>query len=439
MILAPGEAVERYVVEAVLGEGGMAIVYRVRHVQLDTVHALKVLTLTHPNVRERFLQEGRVQATLRHTNVVSVTDVLEVNGAPALLMELIDGPSLADWIATTRPGLELAEAVFRGVVAGVAEAHRRGMVHRDLKPANVLLASVDGALVPKVADFGLVKLVSEDRASPFGATRSGMPMGTPAYMAPEQIRDAKRVDARADVFSLGCILYELVCHQPPFVGADLLELLTAVGNARFTPPESLKPSLPLRFRTAISECLRVDLDRRLQDCASLLQVLTTGVVTPVPTPPPPPRRPAPRHRWWGAAIGCAAVLAVVGAASLLAAAAWIGAGTVVEVVPDTGGSAEAPPEALAPDRSRACDTQVDHVIGYVKVNGPIAPPRGTWRPTSTRVVYANPPREEDGWAWPTAVVCELPRGARVRLDEPIVKLGGAGQWIPIVGTAIELP
>ncbi|MEQ1508423.1 MAG: protein kinase, partial [Myxococcota bacterium] len=149
-VLADGETVERYTVASLLGEGGMAEVYLVHHVTLQTRHALKVLTLTGPTLHDRLVAEGRVQAQLRHSNVVAVTDVLDVKGMPALVMEYVDGPDLARWIRSHRPDAATAEALFRGVVAGVAAAHDAGHVHRDLKTANVLVATgPTGELVPK--------------------------------------------------------------------------------------------------------------------------------------------------------------------------------------------------------------------------------------------------------------------------------------------------
>jgi serine/threonine protein kinase len=140
-MLEPGQTHDRYSVEAMIGRGGMAVVYRVRHTSLGSHHALKVLTLGGPGVRERLMQEGRLQAQLRHPNIVAVTDVLEVGGNPALVLELVDGPTLDGWLdANPRPPLDIAEAMFRGVVNAVHAAHARGLVHRDLKPANVLLA-----------------------------------------------------------------------------------------------------------------------------------------------------------------------------------------------------------------------------------------------------------------------------------------------------------
>ena len=160
-----GRSIDRYVVAGQIGEGGMATVYLVRHATLGTDHALKVLSIGSRSIRDRLIQEGRLQATLNHTNIVSVTDVLAVDGAPGLLMELIAGPALDTWLAHYRPSLEESLAIFRGICAGVGYAHSKGLVHRDLKPANVMLQITDTELIPKVTDFGLAKALDADSSS----------------------------------------------------------------------------------------------------------------------------------------------------------------------------------------------------------------------------------------------------------------------------------
>lgn len=196
MVLETGQTVERFTVEAKLGEGGMAAVYRVRHNTLGSYHALKLLKVANPDIKRRLVEEGRVQASLHHPNIVAVTDVLVVDGQPGLLMELVDGPTLEEWLWSNRPTLEQAEALFRGVVAGVGRAHRAGLVHRDLKPGNILLDVADGMVIPKVTDFGLAKILADEDGG-HSQTRSGVTLGTPQFMAPEQIRNAKSVDQRA--------------------------------------------------------------------------------------------------------------------------------------------------------------------------------------------------------------------------------------------------
>ncbi|MFN7144910.1 MAG: serine/threonine-protein kinase, partial [Myxococcota bacterium] len=270
-MLRPGQVVDRYIVEEELGRGGMATVYRVRHDALGSLHALKVLTVEDPADRQRLLQEGRTQASLRHPNIVAVTDIVDIEGRPALVLEFVPGLSLDAWLRANRPSLAEAERLFRQILAGVSLAHRQGLVHRDLKPANILLDPSGGELVAKVADFGIVKMLRDD--APLLATGTGTTLGTPSYMAPEQIRDSKAVDARTDVFALGCILYELVCGRRAFVGEDILSLFNAIVDGRFEPPERIVPDLPERFGTAIRGCLTTSPNARIQGCEQLGAVL----------------------------------------------------------------------------------------------------------------------------------------------------------------------
>jgi hypothetical protein len=283
----PGQTIERYVIEAELGRGGMAVVYRVRHARLGSLHALKVLTISSAGLQRRLLQEGQAQATLRHPHVVSVTDVIDVHGQPGLVMEYVEGPTLEAWLDDHRPDLAESERIFRAILSAVEAAHAAGLVHRDLKPANVLLAPASGGLIPKVADFGLAKAVEEDHSG-HQATRSGVAMGTPRYMAPEQVRDARRVDRRADVFSLGCILYELVTGEAAFEGPDVLSVFNRVCAGDFRAPEALVPDLPPAVLTAIRGCLVVDAERRIPDCATLRAVLE-GAPYDIPPPSNDPR------------------------------------------------------------------------------------------------------------------------------------------------------
>ena len=321
--LRPGARVDRYRVELPLGEGGMATVYRVRHEVLGTVHALKVLHVDAPRIRERLLSEGRAQASLTHENVVAVTDVLEVADAPALLMEFVDGGTLADVVSGTPLPIPLAMRLFRGVVAGVAAAHARGIIHRDLKPSNVLLALPDdddddwhdgppdwSRAIPKVTDFGLAKVVDDalNHADHAGhRTEAGIAMGTPAYMAPEQIRDARSVDHRADIFSLGAVLYALISGRSPFAGPDRFAVLSNVTSGRYPPLEHFRPRIPKELLDLVASCLAVEPHERLPSADVLLHRTDTlldhlgeeGSTLPVPLRPDPssttwdPDHPAP--------------------------------------------------------------------------------------------------------------------------------------------------
>lgn len=270
--LEVGSCIERYVVERVLGAGGTAMVYLVRHETLGTRHALKVLTITSEGIRNRLITEGRVQGKLKdHPNIVAVYDVLDVQGSPGLVLDYVDGPSLETVLRQYRFGVQDAVLLFEGVLAGVQAAHEVGVAHRDLKPANVLLAETKEGFVPKVTDFGLAKQLVADQD--IRATRQGVAMGTPSYMAPEQIRDAGTVDERADLFSLGCMLYELITRRRTFPGNEVLPIYNAVTRGEYLPPRHFVPDLDPAIDVAIRGCLQVNRDQRIPDCATLREVL----------------------------------------------------------------------------------------------------------------------------------------------------------------------
>ena len=254
--LARGARVESYVVDDVLGRGGMAVVYRVRHSKLGTWHALKVLARHDAGLLRRLVREGRTQARLSHPNVVPVTDLLDVGGMPGLVLPLVEGPSLATLLSLHRPTETDALTLFAGIVAGVAHAHRRAIIHRDLKPTNVLLAVSEEGVRPRVVDFGLAKTPGVGSESVL--TQQGTALGTPAYAAPEQMRDASSADQRADVWSLGCVLYELLSGEQAFVARSPLAALTMME----APPLPALSRVPEPFATLVREMLSVEPERR---------------------------------------------------------------------------------------------------------------------------------------------------------------------------------
>lgn len=264
-----GDRLDRYVIEKILGEGGMATVYLARHQRLRSLHALKVLRIDVPSIKERLLTEGRVQASLRHPNVVAVTDVLDMDGVCALVMEYVEGPGLHEWIDDPHQKRDLDEVLqlFRGIALGVAAAHRAGLVHRDLKPENVLLASSNVGLVAKVTDFGLVKVTAASN------TRSGVMMGTPEYMSPEQIRDSAHVDTRSDLWSLGVMLYELLSGELPFDADESLDVYNRITNLDYVPLEARRPDLPYAVRKTVRQLLQLDPDDRIQTAEEVVAAL----------------------------------------------------------------------------------------------------------------------------------------------------------------------
>jgi serine/threonine protein kinase/tetratricopeptide (TPR) repeat protein len=275
MTLKSGTMVERYIIQGVVGEGAMAVVYRAKHRDLGSMHALKQLTRPDAEIRDRLVQEGRLQSTLNHPNVVSVTDLVEIDGMPALVMEYIAGPTLQQLLKRGPLSLDQIDALASGILRGVAAAHAHGLVHRDLKPGNILVSLTNDALVPKIADFGLAKVL-EHGGEAMMATQTGSSMGTPAYMAPEQIQDSSSVDARADIFALGAILYELVTGARCFDGHKVIPLWRNICAGNYTAITERQPDAPERMVRAIDGALKPELEERIQDVDSLLTTWFEG-------------------------------------------------------------------------------------------------------------------------------------------------------------------
>jgi serine/threonine-protein kinase len=253
-------------VETVLGRGGMGIVFRARHVRLNRPVAIKMLlagAYAQPTERERFRREAEAVASLRHPNVVQVYDVGEVDGHPYFTMEYVDGGSLAQKLTGTPPPARAAAELLTTLAAAVHAAHVAGIVHRDLKPGNVLLAA-DGT--PKVGDFGLARRLDGDS----DLTRTGVAVGTPSYMAPEQV-DGKTdaVGPATDVHALGSILYELLTGRPPFKGETSEETLRQVVSQDPVAPSKLNPRVPRDLETVCLKSLHKSPARRYASAREL--------------------------------------------------------------------------------------------------------------------------------------------------------------------------
>jgi serine/threonine protein kinase len=254
-----GDTISGYTVDTVLGRGASAVVYRVVDSQ-GQFYALKLLSLGDDEAARRLLREGKVQHRLEHPNIVRVIEFLEFEGQPALIMEYVEGPSLRRWIHD-RIEINYREVDFiaQSLLDAVGFAHSEGVIHRDLKPANILLARDGHDWVPKICDFGLVKLHGEHSD---GLTSTGVSMGTPAYMSPEQIIDTKSVDHRSDIFSLASILYELVSDHRAFAAETLTATLARISMGTYKGLDDT--IVPSRMIRAIEAGLIVDVDERPQ-------------------------------------------------------------------------------------------------------------------------------------------------------------------------------
>ena len=256
----------RYTLGSVLGRGGLAEVYSARDDVSGGSVAVKVLHATGPEVVRRLLLEGRAQASLSHANIVGVLDVIDAFGSPALVLERIEGPSLSERLAMGPLSTEEREGIARGLLMGLAAAHSAGLIHRDVKPANLLLHTQDGVLVPKLSDFGLVAVVAPD-PQVTRLTRTGVGLGTPGYLAPEQLIDAKTVDQRADVFAAAVTLFRLFTGKLPFPHRDPQGFLQAVQDA---DAETLAKAVPGARGLLLARCMSPDPARRPADAAALL-------------------------------------------------------------------------------------------------------------------------------------------------------------------------
>ncbi|MFZ5477705.1 MAG: serine/threonine-protein kinase [Myxococcota bacterium] len=283
-MLAPGHLVDRFEVVSLVGRGGMATVYKVRHRTLGTLHALKVLSHVQPELQRRLVNEGIIQAKLRHPGLVAVTDVIEADGSPALLMEYVEGRTLRDRLDGGPLAVGDALRVARQVLEAVGVAHAAGVLHRDLKPGNILL---DVTGTPKVTDFGIAKLLQESTA---GTTIPGMVLGTPGYMAPEQALAPNKTDGRADIYSIGAILYEMLAGVPPFRGGDVVATVVASAKGDYVPLGQRVPGLATEVLDAVARALDQDPEKRFESCEEFEFALQLEDVPrirkPVAGPPP---------------------------------------------------------------------------------------------------------------------------------------------------------
>jgi hypothetical protein len=268
--LQPLPSVPGYEVEAVLGQGGMGVVFRARHLRLGRPVALKMLlagAYAGPTERARFQREAEAAAGLCHPNIVQLYEVGDHEGRPYFTMELVDGGNLSGKLAAAPQPVRWAAELVASLAEAVSVAHGAGIIHRDLKPANILLTA---AGTPKISDFGLARRLEGQDA----LTQSGTTIGTPSYMAPEQVcGTAGPVGPATDVYGLGGILYELLTGRPPFLAGTALETFRQVLAEEPVPPSRLNRRVPRDLETVCLKCLHKEPHRRYPSAAALAEDL----------------------------------------------------------------------------------------------------------------------------------------------------------------------
>jgi serine/threonine protein kinase len=294
-----GEIVGSYRIVSRLGRGGMGEVYVAEHPLLGSRAAVKMLLpemCAHKDIVERFFNEAKAATRIKHPGIVQIFDFgFHSSGSAFLIMELLDGESLSARIRRKRIPPDAATVIGRQVASALAAAHAAGIIHRDLKPDNIFL--VPDPDVPqgervKILDFGIAKLVSSNKN-----TRTGDVFGTPVYMSPEQCQNAAAVDARSDIYSVGCILFEMITGRAPFGGEGVAQLVSAHMFEKPRAPSQVVPGLQATLDAAILRALSKSPDERQQSMAELADELDADVArrrsTPVPVAVPLPETLAP--------------------------------------------------------------------------------------------------------------------------------------------------
>ena len=293
MPLSPGTRLGHYDVTALLGESGMGQVWQATDTQLNRQVALKILPdafAADPDRLARFKREAQILASLNHPNIAAIYGIEEAKGTRALVLELVEGPTLADRISKGPIPLDEALPIAKQIAEALEAAHEAGVIHRDLKPANIKVRE-DGTV--KVLDFGLAKALdptptsdpSESPTLTAAATQMGVIMGTAAYMSPEQAK-GKTADRRSDVWAFGAVLYEMLAGRRAFRGEDVSDTLVSVF--RDDPDWSrLSDDVPARVRQAVQVCLQKDLKQRVRDIAAVRLAMEGAFETTVSAPTEP--------------------------------------------------------------------------------------------------------------------------------------------------------
>lgn len=276
--LRPGALIGgKFRLERLLGEGGIGLVYVATHLELDEPVALKFMRdemMHNASIVERFAQEARAAVKLKSEHVARVLDVGRHGSTPFMVMEMLEGRDMQRMVSEQGPmDVELAVELTVQACEALAEAHGRGIVHRDVKPENLFVVERDGMLSLKVLDFGISKVALGGKLSPVDLRSSNEMLGSPYYMSPEQIRATHDVDHRADLWSLGATLFEVLTGRTAFAGNELADLMNAVVTEPHRALHELRPDLPLGLEQVIDRCLAKRREDRFQSAGELALAL----------------------------------------------------------------------------------------------------------------------------------------------------------------------
>ncbi len=267
-MLQVGSTVDGWHIDRVIHQGSMAVTFAVSHPSRPTTCAMKLLFMQEPSFQERLRRAGEALRTIRHPNLLPIVDVVVIEGKVAVVSDYIEGTNLTGWVAAKERNLTELVQLFRKASLGLRAAHAHGLVHRNLKPAKILVDLTDH---PYVHDFMLGKVMSVETEK--AVTQMGTTFGTPQYMAPEQFRGAASVDERADVFSMGCILFEMVTGRRAFDGTGVIEIYQQVANGIRPKVHELRGDCPPALEVLVAEMLAPDPDARIPSIRELVNRL----------------------------------------------------------------------------------------------------------------------------------------------------------------------
>ncbi len=398
-----GSQVGDYEVLEKLGAGGVGRVYKVRHRITGRIEALKLLLPARSldeESRERFLREVRVQANLQHPNIASVLTAFESQDGLVLVMEFVEGESLGEYLEHGRLALDEQLNYATQALSGLAYAHSRGVIHRDIKPENLLIGP---SKTLKITDFGLAKTVTDIRL-----TATGTPMGSVYYLSPEQITKGDEVDHRADLYSMGAVLYQLAAGRRPFRGSQAYELMRAHLEEQPVPPDEVDPSIPPAFSRAILKAMSKDPNDRFASADEFSFELSLALRNAPATIPPPAESAAPSAVSQLAWFADRSLLRFLALIALVSVAALFIASRLAPPAPtqQTAMERELPIAAAPPPDEPAVEAT------------PSAPPAAEPqqpKPSPVQAVAAKPPPSEQPAAPPASAAPPLPATVQVRI------------------------